>query len=75
MGKENGLSKTITDHNDAQPDSGGSWANAWVPVWEETPIASAANPHPKAKIPEPQSSEAPASEEPSKTKEAEEIHA
>ena len=67
MGKENGLSKTITDHNDAQPDSGGSWANAWVPVWEETPIASAANPHPKA---DPQRSGASTPE----TRKAEKVH-
>ena len=48
MSKENGLSKTIVDHNNSRPRSEGSWANAWVPVWAETPIASAANPHSQA---------------------------
>ncbi|MBN1313466.1 MAG: hypothetical protein JXB30_18815 [Anaerolineae bacterium] len=75
MSKENGLSKTITEHHDAQSRSEGSWANAWVPVWEETLTTPAANTQPKAEASEPQSTKAYATKEVPAAREAEKVHA
>jgi hypothetical protein len=42
---ESNLSRTIAAYLDDQPTSDGSWANAWVPVWEKATVAHPATPH------------------------------
>ncbi len=42
---ESNLSKAFDAYYDDQPQSDGSWANAWTPVWEKKAPAHRANPY------------------------------